>query len=95
PVVSRKPQVVAEMAERAGLNKTQAEAALVAFMETVMDTVADGGKINLQGFGTFESRGRKGRIGRNPRTGDAIDIKATTVPAFSASKPFKDQVRVA
>ena len=57
--------------------------------------MADGGKVNLQGFGTFEARGRKGRTGRNPRTGDPIDIKATTVPAFSASKPFKDQVRVA
>ena len=57
--------------------------------------MADGGKINLQGFGTFESPERKARIGRNPRTGDAIDIMATTVPAFSASKHFKDQVREA
>ncbi|CAM9531506.1 unnamed protein product [Ascophyllum nodosum] len=89
----RKPQVVAEIMERAGLNKSQAEAALVAFTETIVDCVSDGKKINLQGFGTFESRERAGRQGRNPRTGEPIEIKATTVPAFSASKTFKEQVK--
>lgn len=57
--------------------------------------VVDGKKINLQGFGTFESRERSGRQGRNPRTGEPIEIKATTVPAFSASKAFKEQERTA
>lgn len=55
-------------------------------------TISDGKKVNLQGFGTFEPRGRAGRTGRNPRTGESMEIKATTVPAFVASKTFKDQV---
>lgn len=55
--------------------------------------VADGKKINLQGFGTFEGRARKGRTGRNPRTGEELTIKAKTVPAFSAAKAFKEMVR--
>lgn len=54
--------------------------------------LAEGNKINLQGFGSFEGRARKGRTGRNPRTGEELTIKATTAPAFAAAKAFKDMV---
>ncbi|CAB1102614.1 unnamed protein product [Ectocarpus sp. CCAP 1310/34] len=91
----RKPAVVEAIAERSNLNKNQAEAALAAFTDVVMQEVADGNKISLQGFGTFEGRARKGRTGRNPRTGEELKIKATTAPAFSASKAFKDMVKAA
>ncbi|CBN75285.1 DNA-binding protein HU [Ectocarpus siliculosus] len=91
----RKPAVVEAIAERSNLDKNQAEAALAAFTDVVMQEVADGNKISLQGFGTFEGRARKGRTGRNPRTGEELKIKATTAPAFSASKAFKDMVKAA
>ncbi|CAN0340086.1 unnamed protein product [Pylaiella littoralis] len=92
-VVVRKTAVIEGMAERGDLTKVQAEAALAAFTDLVMSNVADGKKINLQGFGTFEGRARKGRTGRNPRTGEELTIKAKTVPAFSAAKAFKEMRR--
>ncbi|CAM9492662.1 unnamed protein product, partial [Ectocarpus fasciculatus] len=89
----KKTEVVDAIAERSDLNKNQAAAALAAFTDVVMQEVAEGNKISLQGFGTFEGRARKGRTGRNPRTGEELKIKATTAPAFSAAKAFKDMVR--
>jgi DNA-binding protein HU-beta len=56
-------------------------------------TQADGKKVSFTGFGTFESRERAARQGRNPQTGEALDIKASRSPAFSASKTFKDKVK--
>jgi len=74
---------------------TQKEAAEVinAFMETVQKTVAKGQKVTLVGFGTFESRKRAARTGRNPQTGATIKIAAKKVPAFSAGKQFKEMVK--
>jgi DNA-binding protein HU-beta len=57
-----------------------------------MEAVSDGDKVTLVGFGSFESRERKAREGRNPKTGDKMEIPATRVPAFSAGKLFKDRV---
>ncbi|MBQ3815126.1 MAG: HU family DNA-binding protein, partial [Clostridia bacterium] len=54
--------------------------------------VADGKKVSLIGFGTFESKKREARISRNPRTGEAVNVAASTVPAFKAGKEFKDKV---
>ena len=61
-------------------------------VKTIEDTVADGGKVSLIGFGTFESKERKARTSRNPRTGEAVQVAASTAPAFKAGKEFKDKV---
>lgn len=89
----KKTQIVAEMAEKTGLNKTQSEAALVAFLETISDALGAGSKVNLPGFGSFEARFRAGRQGRNPRTGEPLMIEDTHVPAFTAAKALKDSVK--
>ena len=62
-------------------------------LETVKEEVAAGKKVQLIGFGTFEARSRKARTGKNPRTGEALNIEAATVPAFKAGKAFKDVVK--
>ena len=68
------------------------DAVLSIALDTVIDTVADGDRVILIGFGSFEARQRKEREGRNPRTGDKMLIQPTTVPVFSAGKLFKDKV---
>ncbi|CAM9623247.1 unnamed protein product [Sphacelaria rigidula] len=82
------------MAAKSGLNKTQSEAALMAFLETVSETLCDGDKINLVGFGTFETRYRRGREGRHPKTGEPMIISDCHAPAFSAAKALKETVKV-
>ena len=64
-----------------------------ATVDTVVDTVANGEKVTLVGFGSFEPRDRKARDGRNPKTGEVIKIPATTIPAFSAGKACKERVK--
>jgi DNA-binding protein HU-beta len=73
-------------------SKTQASKKDAATIDAIMEAVASGEKVTLVGFGTFEPRARAARDGRNPQTGKAIKIPATTVPAFSAGKQFKDMV---
>lgn len=68
------------------------EAILSATIDTIVDTVADGDRVILVGFGAFEARQRKEREGRNPRTGDKMVIPPTTVPVFTAGKVFKEKV---
>ena len=80
------------VAEKASVTKKQADAVLSAALEAIMEAVSDGDKVTLVGFGSFESRERKAREGRNPKTGDKMEIPATRVPAFSAGKLFKDRV---
>jgi DNA-binding protein HU-beta len=87
-----KGELVSAIADKVHAPKKVIEAVLSATIETVMDTVADGDKVTLVGFGTFEARQRKEREGHNPRTGDKMIIPPTTVPAFSAGKLFKDKV---
>lgn len=87
-----KAELVAAMAEAAGISKKAAEQALGAFTSAVTETVANGGKVQLVGFGTFERGTRSAREGRNPQTGEAIKIPATNVPKFKAGKAFKDAV---
>lgn len=87
-----KGELVDKIAEKASVTKKQADAVLTAAMETIMDTVSEGHKVTLVGFGSFEPRERKAREGRNPKTGEAMEIPATKVPAFSAGKLFKDKV---
>ncbi len=87
-----KGELIDAIAEKASVTKKEADLVLTSMIESIMDAVADGQKVTLVGFGTFEPRDRQAREGRNPQTGMAIKIPATTVPAFSAGKAFKDKV---
>lgn len=87
-----KGQLVDQVAEKATVTKKQADAVISAAIETIMEAVSAGDKVTLVGFGSFESRDRKAREGRNPKTGEKMEIPATKVPAFSAGKLFKGMV---
>ena len=87
-----KGELIDRVAETANVTKKQANAVLDAIIEAIADAVASGEKVTLVGFGSFEPRDRKARIGRNPKTGEEMDIPAARVPAFSAGKQFKEKV---
>ncbi|SHK21627.1 HU family DNA-binding protein [Paramaledivibacter caminithermalis] len=88
-----KAQLVASMAEKSGLTKKDAEAALNAFMKSVEESLVNGEKVSLVGFGTFDVRERKARQGRNPRNPEqVIEIPASKAPVFKAGKALKDMV---
>lgn len=87
-----KTELVAAMAEQAELSKKDAEKALKAFVEVVTDELKKGEKIQLVGFGTFEVTERAAREGRNPLTGEKMQIKASKAPKFKAGKALKDAV---
>ena len=88
-----KVELIANIAERSGLTKKDSEAALNAFVDTVQSTLAEGERVQLVGFGTFEVRHRKAREGRNPRNPEeVIQIPASKAPVFRAGKNFKDEV---
>lgn len=87
-----KGELIDAIAEKASVTKKEADSVLSAMIESIMEAVATDQKVTLVGFGTFEPRQRQAREGRNPQTGKAISIPATTVPAFSAGKAFKDKV---
>jgi DNA-binding protein HU-beta len=87
-----KGELVDEIAHRAGVTKKDADKVLSVAIESIMDAVSEGKKVTLVGFGSFEARSRKERQGRNPKTNDKMIIPATTVPAFSAGKLFKEKV---
>lgn len=87
-----KEDLVNMIAAKTRLTKKETSHILDSLTETIMDTVASGDKVVLVGFGTFEPRDRKERKGMNPQTGQPITIPATTVPAFSAGKVFKQMV---
>ena len=85
-------ELVAAMAEQAGLSKKDAEAALKAFTDVVSDELKNGGKVQLVGFGTFEVSERAAREGRNPQSGEVMKIAASKAPKFKAGKALKDLV---
>lgn len=87
-----KTELIGEVAEKSGLTKKEAERALTAVLETVSAAMAAGDKVQLVGFGTFETKQREARSGRNPKTGEAIEIPASTMPVFKAGKALKDAV---
>lgn len=87
-----KAELVAVIAEKAGISKKDAEAALKAFTETVSEELAKGEKITLVGFGTFEISERGERTGRNPQTGEEMKLPASKLPKFKAGKALKDAV---
>jgi DNA-binding protein HU-beta len=88
-----KTEMISEIAGKVGTTKKDAEKVVNAFFDTVEGILKSGGKVQLIGFGTFEVRERQARKGRNPRTGDEINIPATKVPAFKAGKALKDAVK--
>ena len=88
----KKTDLIHAIAEQSGLSKKDAEKALNATIDTIIKAVAEGEKIQLTGFGTFEQRQRNARTGEDPRTGNTIEIPASKVPAFKAGKGFKDIV---
>ena len=88
-----KTELIAVVAERAEVTKKDAEMVLAAIVDTVAETLATGEKVVITGFGTFEVRDRVARKGRDPRTGQVIDIPAQKTPAFRAGKGLKDAVR--
>lgn len=86
-----KAELVSKMAEKSGLTKKEAEAALNAFMSSVQDALVNNEKVQLVGFGTFETRESAARQGRNPRDPEqVIDIPASKAPVFKAGKGLKD-----
>jgi len=87
-----KKDLVAAVAQSADLTKKQAEAAVAAFTDAVTKALAEGDKVQIVGFGSFEVRQREARKGMNPRTKTVIDIPASKVPAFKAGNALKDAV---
>ena len=87
-----KSELINHIATTAGLTKAQATAALQAVETGVIDTLASGGQVSLVGFGTFSIKDRAARTGRNPKTGEALEIAASKVPTFKAGKALKEAV---
>lgn len=88
----KKTELVAAVAEKAGISKKDAEAAVKAFTDVVAEELKKGEKVQLIGFGTFEVGERSERTGRNPRTGEEIKIAAAKTPRFKAGAALKDLV---
>ena len=88
-----KTELIAAMAENRGLTKKDCEAALAAFTGAVESAMKSGDKIQLVGFGTFETKARPARVGRNPRTGEPMTYPACKVPVFKPGKALKDAIR--
>jgi DNA-binding protein HU-beta len=88
-----KTDLIAAVAEKTGLKKKDAEAAVSAVLSTVAENLAKGEKVSLVGFGTFEVKERAERDGRNPSTGESIKIAASKRPVFTAGKALKDQIQ--
>lgn len=87
-----KTELVAAVAEKAEITKKDAAAAVEAVFEVIGDEMQKKEKVQLIGFGTFQTSARKARTGRNPRTGEAIKIAAANVPSFKAGKALKEKV---
>jgi len=85
-----KPELIAAVAEKAGMSKKDADNAVNAMIDTIVKAVSEDEKVQIVGFGTFEVRSRSERQGRDPRTNSPITIPASKVPAFKAGKAFKD-----
>jgi DNA-binding protein HU-beta len=88
-----KGELVAKIADEQGMSQKQVDEIVTALLDEIKGQVAKGEKVTITGFGTYSKKDRKGRTGRNPRTGEEIQIPASSVPAFSAGKQFKDFVK--
>ena len=87
-----KNELVTGVAEASGLSKADAGRAVDGIIETITDALKSGGDVRIVGFGTFSVANRKATTGRNPRTGEPIQIKASKMPKFKAGSPLKDAV---
>ena len=87
-----KTELVAMVAEKASMSKKNAGVAVDATLNAITDAIAKGDKVQLVGFGTFETKHRAERTGKNPRPGEVLTIAATTAPSFKAGKGLKDAV---
>ena len=87
-----KTELIAAVAESAGLSKKDTERVVNAAIDSITNALCKGEKVQISGFGTFEVKDREARVGRNPHTKEAIEIPATKVPGFKASKTLKDTV---
>jgi len=88
-----KSELIDEVAKSSGLARAAAGKAVEAVLDSITDTLKKGDKVSLIGFGTFAVQERAARTGRNPHTGNPIDIKASKVPSFKAGKALKDAVK--
>ena len=87
-----KTELIAAVAEKSGLTQKDAERVVNATFETLTESLKKGDKVQISGFGIFETKEREARVGRNPRTKETIQIPASSMPAFKASKTLKDSV---
>ena len=87
-----KTELIATVAEKTESTRKDAERAVNAIFEAIGDELAAGGRVQLVGFGTFETKHREPRVGRNPKTREAVNIPASTVPVFKAGKALKEKV---
>ncbi|WP_080146324.1 HU family DNA-binding protein [Marinilactibacillus piezotolerans] len=91
--MANKAELIEKVSATTDLTKKDATAAVEAVFETIKDSLANGEKVQVIGFGNFEVRDRAARKGRNPQTGEEIQIPASKVPAFKAGKALKDAVK--
>ena len=87
-----KTELIAALTEKTGFTKKDAEKALNAFVDVVTEALAEGNRVQIVGFGSFEVKERSARVARNPRTGEEITIEASKAPVFKAGKALKDAV---
>ena len=87
-----KTELIAAVAEKAGLTKKDAERVVNVTVDVIAESLVKGDKVSVSGFGIFEAKTREARVGRNPRTKETIQIPATRLPVFKASKTLKDSV---
>lgn len=85
-----KDQLIEKVAEDVGISKTQATKAVKCMFDGIINSLQGGNKVSFSGFGTFDVSSRKARTGRNPQTGEEIQIAASKVPKFKAGKAFKE-----
>ncbi len=89
-----KAELVAQIAIQLSLTKTQTERIVDMFFSSIVDALQRGDKVELRGFGSFRARHRPPRVGRNPKSGDAVSIPAKRVPFFKAGKELRERVDV-
>ena len=87
-----KTDLIAVVSQAAGLTKKDTERVINAALDAITASLVEGEKVQLSGFGTFETKDREARVGRNPHTKEAIESPATRVPSFKASKALKDTI---
>lgn len=87
-----KKELVSMVATKTGLNQKDAGKATEAVFETIAEELEKGEKVQMLGFGTFETRKREARQGRNPHSGEPMEIAASVIPAFKAGAPLKERV---